>query len=163
MPDSDHVDTVLAQWSAARPDLDVRTMGVLGRLARLERVAAAAQSRTFARHGIDPASFDVLATLRRADVEALTPAALARSSMITTGAVTQRLDRLERAGWVTRQPHGTDGRSVEVALTTSGRAVVDAVLPDHLNTQDHVLEALDQTDRDHLAGLLRRLLHAHDA
>ena len=163
MPDSDHVDTVLAQWSAAQPDLDVRTMGVLGRLARLERVAAAAQSRTFARHGIDPASFDVLATLRRADVEALTPAALARSSMITTGAVTQRLDRLERAGWVTRQPHGTDGRSVEVALTTSGRAVVDAVLPDHLNTQDHVLEALDQTDRDHLAGLLRRLLHAHDA
>lgn len=163
MPPADHVDTVLGQWAAARPDLDVRSMGVLGRLARLERIAATAQARTFAEHGLDPASFDVLATLRRTPDEALTPAELARASMITTGAVTQRLDRLEAAGWVVRVRSRTDGRSVLVTLTPDGRALIDAALPDHLATQDTVLSALTQADRDRLAGLLQRLLSAHDA
>ncbi|MGJ9421095.1 MarR family winged helix-turn-helix transcriptional regulator [Aeromicrobium sp. CF3.5] len=160
----DHVDVVLGQWATERSDLDVRTMGVLGRLARLDRIASAAQTRTLAPHDLDAASFDVLATLRRAgEPWTLTPAELARSSMLTSGAVTQRLDRLEGRGWVRREPSELDGRSVRVVLTPAGRDRIDAALPDHLRTQADVLAVLSHRDRDVLAALLRRLLTAHDA
>ncbi len=160
----DHVDLMLEQWRSERSDLDVRTMGVLGRLARLDRIATTAQSRTLRSHDLDAASFDVLATLRRAgEPWTLTPAELARSSMLTSGAITQRLDRLEGRGWVRREPSALDGRSVRVALTPAGRDRIDTALPDHLRTQDVVLAALSQRDRDVLADLLRRLLTAHGA
>ena len=95
----DHVDRVLAQWARQRPDLDVSPMAVIGRLSRATRLIDAELRRTFAAHGLDAASFDVLATLRRSDPpHRLTPAALMRSAMVTSGAVTQRLDRLEERG-----------------------------------------------------------------
>ncbi|MFC0849979.1 MULTISPECIES: MarR family winged helix-turn-helix transcriptional regulator [Streptomyces] len=158
---TDHVDLLLAQWGERRPDLDVSPMAVIGRLKRLSRLIEAELRRTFAEHGLDPASFDVLATLRRsAPPHLLTPAELMRSAMVTSGAVSQRLDRLEARGLVTRSPSPTDGRVVEVALTAEGRALVDRALPDHLATEERLLAALGTDRRDALADTLRELLES---
>jgi DNA-binding MarR family transcriptional regulator len=153
----DHVDRVLAQWAAVRPDLDASPMGVIGRLSRLHRLFDGEMGRTFASHDLDRASFDVLATLRRNDA-ALTPADLMRSSMVTSGAVTQRLDRLAARGLVRRTPSQTDGRVVHVSLTDEGRALIDRALPDHLATEHRLLSSLSADEREALAGLLRGLL-----
>ncbi|MCT2593080.1 MarR family transcriptional regulator [Streptomyces sp. N2-109] len=158
---ADHVDRVLEQWGAQRPDLDVSSMAVLGRLKRLTRLVEAEQRRTFASHGLDPASFDVLATLRRNDPpHRLTPAELMRSSMITSGAVTQRLDRLEERGLVTRTPSESDGRGVYVGLTAEGHALIDAALPDHVDTQNRLLATLSRPQRDTLSETFRQLLES---
>lgn len=158
---TDHVDLLLAQWGERRPDLDVSPMAVIGRLKRLSRLIETELRRTFAEHGLDPASFDVLATLRRSPPpHLLTPAELMRSAMVTSGAVSQRLDRLEARGLVTRSPSATDGRVVEVALTTEGRALIDRALPDHLATEERLLAALGADRRDALAGTLRELLES---
>ncbi|MFJ1709292.1 MarR family winged helix-turn-helix transcriptional regulator [Kitasatospora sp. NPDC088346] len=158
---TDHVDRVLAQWAEQRPDLDVSPMAVIGRLKRLWSLMEPAMKRTFAAHGLDAASFDVLATLRRnGPSRHLTPAELMRSAMVTSGAVTQRLDRLQERGLVTRTPSPTDGRVVQVALTEAGLALVDQALPDHLATEQALLAGLSPEERDRLAGTLRALLEA---
>lgn len=158
---ADHVDLVLRQWGAQRPDLDVSPMAVIGRMSRSSRLIGAELSRTFAAHGLDSASFDVLATLRRSGPgQPLTPAGLMRSAMVTSGAVTQRLDRLEARGLVTRTPSGSDGRVVHVELTEEGRALIDRALPDHLATENRVLAALSDAERRTLACTLRGLLES---
>ncbi|MGK5549006.1 MarR family winged helix-turn-helix transcriptional regulator [Streptomyces sp. URMC 127] len=158
---ADHVDRVLEQWAARRPDLDVSPMAVIGRLSRLARIVDAELRRTFTAHGLDAASFDVLATLRRSDPpHSLTPAELMRSSMVTSGAITQRLDRLEARGLVSRSPSASDGRSVVVALTAAGRELIDAALPDHVATEARLLAALTEAERDALAASLGTLLQS---
>jgi DNA-binding MarR family transcriptional regulator len=158
---ADHVDRVLEQWQAQRPDLDVSAMGVLGRLSRLSLLVGAELGRTFAAHGLDRASFDVLATLRRAGPPfRLTPTELMRCTMVTSGAVTQRLDRLEARGLVRRHPNEADGRGVHVGLTAAGRKLIDKVLPDHVATEERLLAALTRAQRDALAGTLRTLLES---
>lgn len=136
-------------------------MAVIGRLKRLSRLVDAELRRTFAAHGMDAATFDVLATLRRSGPpHRLTPAELMRAAMVTSGAVTQRLDRLETRGLVTRTPSESDGRVVYVSLTDDGRALVDRALPDHIATEERLLAALSAPQRDALAGALRDLLEA---
>ncbi|MEO3806276.1 MarR family transcriptional regulator [Nonomuraea sp. B1E8] len=158
---ADHVDLVLEQWAAQRPDLDVSPMAVIGRLSRLSRLITAELRRTFDAHGLDPASFDVLATLRRSDPpHRLTPAELMRASMVTSGAITQRLDRLEARGLVTRAPSDLDGRGVHVTLTDEGHTLIDEVLPHHIATEQRVLAALPEERRDDLADTLRTLLES---
>ncbi|MEU2258384.1 MarR family transcriptional regulator [Nocardia xishanensis] len=158
---TDHVDRVLAQWQDQRPDLDVSPMAVLGRLSRLSLLVGAELRKTFAAHGLDAASFDVLATLRRTDPpHRLTPTELTRSAMVTSGAITQRLDRLEERGLVTRSPDDRDGRGVQVTLTDAGRKLVDAALPDHVSTEHRLLEPLSATQRQRLAATLRILLES---
>jgi DNA-binding MarR family transcriptional regulator len=154
----DPVDRLLGQWARERPDLDTSPMGVVGRISRVARRIDAAQRETFARFDLDPAGFDVLATLRRSGpVYALTPGELMRTAMVTSGAITQRLDRLEARGLVTRARHPDDGRAVRVELTEAGRRLVDEVLPAHLATEERLIAPLSPADRDALAGLLRRL------
>ncbi|GAA3048772.1 MarR family transcriptional regulator [Kitasatospora albolonga] len=160
---TDHVDQVLAQWAAQRPDLDVSPMAVIGRLKQLTARVEGELKRTFAAHGLDTPSFDVLATLRRNGPEhPLTPAELMRSMMVTSGAVTQRLDRLQERGLIRRTPSPTDGRVVLVALTEAGLTLVDETLPDHLATEQRLLAPLPTADRDQLATLLRTLLEGLD-
>lgn len=159
---ADHVDHLLAQWAAVRPDLDTSPMGVIGRISRLSRIVDTELRRTFAVHDLDAASFDVLATLRRNDRD-LTPAELMRSSMVTSGAITQRLDRLESRGLVSRTPSATDGRVVHVSLTPAGRALIDRALPDHVATEHRLLASLSAEERDVLAAVLRDWLGALDA
>ncbi|MFC9691308.1 MarR family winged helix-turn-helix transcriptional regulator [Kribbella sp. NPDC056951] len=157
----DHVDLFLEQWGEQRPDLDASPMAVVGRLKRLAQVADTELRRNFARHDLDSASFDVLATLRRSNSEhRLTPAGLMRSSMVTSGAITQRLDRLEARGLVTRTPSETDGRGVQVTLTAEGLRLIDDVLPGHLQTEETLLAALSKAEREQLADTLRTLLEA---
>ncbi len=158
---TDHVDHVLEQWGAERPDLDVSPMAVIGRMKRLHQIIEAELRRTFAAHGLDAASFDVLATLRRSGPpHRLTPAALMRSAMVTSGAITQRLDRLEARGLVGRTPSETDGRVVHVALTPEGVALIDRALPDHVATEHRLLAGLTPGRRDTLADTLRDLLQS---
>lgn len=158
---ADHVDRVLEQWAEERPDLDVSSMAVIGRLSRVSRMINAELRRTFSAHGLDGASFDVLATLRRSEPpHRLTPAELMRAAMVTSGAITQRLDRLETRGLVTRTPSESDGRGVYVALTEEGRAIIDVALPDHVETQDRLVAGLTRTEQDALADALRGLLES---
>lgn len=158
---ADHVDLVLGQWGAERPDLDVTPMAVIGRLSRVSRLIGNELGRTFAAHGLDSASFDVLATLRRSGPEhRLTPAELMRAAMVTSGAITQRLDRLQARGLVTRTPSESDGRVVHVWLTEEGLTLVDRTLPDHLATENRVLAGLAGPDLGTLADLLRELLES---
>jgi DNA-binding MarR family transcriptional regulator len=155
----DHVDLVLQQWAQRRPDLDVASMAVVGRLSRLSQVVGARLRQTFAAHGLDAASFDVLATLRRSDPERpLTPAQLTHAAMVTSGAISQRLDRLEERGLVQRTPSRTDGRVVHVTLTEDGRAAIDRALPDHVATMDSLLQGLAPEQRAQLAAVLSDLL-----
>lgn len=157
----DAVDLILEQWARERPDLDCSPMGVIGRISQLQREVHLAQRATFARHGLDAPSFDVLAALRRAGPPyQLTPTDLMRTALVTSGAITQRLDRLEERGLITRGRSDTDGRAVVVTLTDAGRGALDDALPDHLATEQALLAGLSAADRDQLTGLLRRMLVA---
>lgn len=134
-------------------------MAVVGRLSRLAGVMGAAMGRSFAAHDLDGAQFDVLATLRRSDPgRGLTPAELAQSSMVTSGAVSQRLDKLERRGLVERVPSRTDRRAVRVTLTPLGQEVIDAALPAHVRTLDLLVAGLTPMQQGDLAELLQILL-----
>jgi len=157
----DAVDLILAQWARERPDLDCTPMGIIGRISQLQREVYLAQRATFARHGLDAPSFDVLAALRRAGPPyQLTPTALMRTALVTSGAITQRLDRLEEKGLITRERSDVDGRAVVVTLTEAGRAALDSALPDHLETERALLAGLSEREREQLATLLRRFLVA---
>jgi len=154
----DHVDHIIEQWRRERPDLDPSPMAVIGRLSRAAASVTAELAVTFTRHGIDASVFDVLATLRRQGPPyRLAPAELADASMITTSAVAQRLNRLEALGFVTRLPHPDDGRGKLVELTPTGRDLVDRALPDHLATEEALLQHLDAEERMALTELLSRL------
>jgi DNA-binding MarR family transcriptional regulator len=155
----DAVDRILDQWAVERPDLDFSPVGVIGRISQLQREVHLAQRATFARHDLDAPSFDVLAALRRAGPPyQLTPTSLMRTALVTSGAITQRLDRLEERGLITRQRSRDDGRAVVVSLSEAGRRALDAALPDHLETERKLLEGLTDDERGQLAGLLRTFL-----
>lgn len=158
---TDHLDFILKQWRTQRPDLDVSPMGIVGRVTRLSRLMGDELGRTFKTHGLDRPSFDVLATLYRSGPpHRLTPLALMRASMVTSGAVTQRLDRLEEDGLVRRSRSDSDGRGVDVTLTEKGLSLIKQTLPDHLETENRILAALTRKERAELADLLRKLLEA---
>ena len=157
----DAVDQILAQWGRERPDLDCSPMGIIGRITQMQREVFLAQRATFSRFGLDAPAFDVLAALRRAGPPyQLTPTALMRTALVTSGAITQRLDRLEEKGLITRERSEADGRAVVVTLTEAGRKALDAALPDHLETERRLIDGLSDAEQDQLADLLRRLLVA---
>lgn len=159
----DHVDRIVAQWRLERPDLDSTPMAVIGRLSRASAAVDARLAATFAAHDVDASTFDVLATLaRQGPPYRITPAELAASSMITSSAVAQRLNRLDKLGLVTREPHPDDGRGKFVQITMAGRELLDKVLPDHLATEEAILEPLSAHDRNMLAQLLAKLAATAD-
>lgn len=154
---TDHVGRILEQWATERPDLDVSPMGVIGRLHRLAQRLDAELHPVFAAAGLGDGDFDILATLRRAGApHRLTPGDLAATSMVTSGAVTKRVDRLERAGLVTREANPADGRSRVVGLTPRGLELVDRLVEQHVANEHRLLAGLDAGERRQLAGLLER-------
>lgn len=156
MPDA--VDRILEQWASERPDLDASPMAVLGRVMRLARELDEPLQRVFRSSGLGPGEFDLLASLRRAgDPFRLTPGALVEAMMVTSGAVTKRVDRLERPGLVTREPDPSDRRGVLVGLTAEGRRLVDHVVEEHVANEERLLAGLSPREREQLAGLLRKL------
>jgi DNA-binding MarR family transcriptional regulator len=157
----DGVDRIREQWAHERPELDTEAMGIFGRISRIARAAGDAMEATYREHGITRADFDVLATLRRAGKPyALSPSALTASLMLTSGGITGRVDRLERAGLVTRSPSPTDRRALQVTLTPEGLAVIDRAVTAGVETQHRLLAPLPAKDRHRLDALLRDLLAA---
>jgi DNA-binding MarR family transcriptional regulator len=157
----DRIDEILAQWHRERPDLDVRPMGLIGRLMRVARHLSREMEKTFAAHGLNRACFDVLATLRRSGPPyALSPGDLMAATMVTSGTVTNRVDQLEKAGLVVRTPSPEDGRSVLISLTDKGFAVADAAVTAHVETQARLTSMLSNDDWAALDAVLRRYLTA---
>ena len=159
----DAVDEILAQWRAEVPLIDPSPMGVVGRVARLARHFDRGIRENMAEFDLEPAAFDVLATLRRSGTPyMLTPGDLMRTAMVTSGAITQRLDRLEEGGLVTRRRNPDDERSVVVQLTRAGSRLVERVLPSHVEVEARLLDGLNAREQKQLTGLLRKLLVAHE-
>jgi DNA-binding MarR family transcriptional regulator len=161
---TDEVDDLVAAWQAERPDLDVRPMQVLSRISRLARHLDRERRSAFAAHDLESWGFDVLAALRRQGAPyELSPGALLRATLVTSGTMTNRIDRLEQAGLVCRRPDPQDKRGVLVTLTAAGQARVDATLADLLAAEQALLAGLTDSSRHTLAGLLRVLLAPLDA
>jgi DNA-binding MarR family transcriptional regulator len=159
----DRVDAIVAQWNRERPDVDVSPMKVIGRILRAARYLDAALDRVFAQYGLDFGLFDVLATLRRSGPPyALAPRALNRWCMLSSGAMTKRLDRLERLGLIARQADPHDRRGIQVVLSAAGLELVDRVLVAHVENEEELLKDLSPEDRDELGALLRRLMLSLD-
>lgn len=154
----DHVDVIVEQWNRERPDVDVSGMAVIGRLTRVEKLIRTRLDVVFARHDLESWEFDVLATLlRNGAPHQLTPGALLDSMMITSGAMTNRIDRLEARGLVERVKNPNDGRQVFVTLTKSGLATIDAALIDHAANELDIVQGLSEDQRGLFIGLLRTL------
>ncbi len=152
---ADEVDTILDDWRRQRPDLDPSPMGVFGRIARLAARQRADLTLMLVDFDLTPASFDVLANLRRSDPpHCKTPTALASSSMMSTGGMTFRIDKLEESGLVARQHSPDDRRVVEVSLTSRGKAVIDEVIEVHLDRERSLLAAMSAKQTDDLSRLL---------
>ncbi len=163
-PVRDEVDELVDAWRSQRPDLDVEPMQVLSRISRLAKHLDIARRGAFTDHDLETWEFDVLSALRRQGPPfQLTPGALVRATLVTSGTMTNRIDRLEAAGLVRREPDPSDKRGVLVTLTTQGEARVDAALADLLRRERDLLAGLDTTDRKQLADLMRTLLAPFDA
>ncbi|MEI2730757.1 MAG: MarR family transcriptional regulator [Dermatophilaceae bacterium] len=157
-PSPDDVDRIVAAWERERPDLDCAPLQVLSRISRLARRLDLARGRVFADHRLDGWEFDVLSALRRAgEPYELSPGQLVAETLVTSGTMTNRVDRLERRGLVQRSPDLTDRRGVIVALTPTGRAAVDEALAALLDDERALLIDLDPSERRTLGDLLRRL------
>jgi DNA-binding MarR family transcriptional regulator len=153
------MDTILAQWRRERPDLDVAAIGLLGRLFRAAQLADARLAEGIAAHDLQPGWFDLLAALRRSGAPyELTPTELMRTTMLSSGGMTKRLDRLAEAGLVERRPDPSDRRGTLVGLTRKGRAVVDEAVATHLANEERLLRPLSTSQRRTLDDLLRALL-----
>jgi len=159
----DEVDDIVAGWCAERPDLDLEPLQVLSRVSRLARHLDRARRAAFAAHSLETWEFDVLSALRRqGSPYQLSPGALLRATLVTSGTMTNRIDRMAEGQLVRRLPDPQDKRGVLVQLTDRGRAVADAALADLLRHERDLLAGLDPDDRGQLASLLRRLLSPFD-
>lgn len=149
------MDKVQAEWAHERPDLDSSPVGVIGRLHRLANALTVELVKVYREHGLGEAEFDVLAALRRiGEPYERTPGDLARSTMVTTGAMTKRLDRMVEAGLVTRRVSEVDGRGRVIALTPHGRTVIDRAYADHMANEKRLLAHFSPEDRKTLEALL---------
>lgn len=162
--DEDHVDRVREQWAHERPDLDTSPVAVVARVGRLARYFDHGLERVFAEHRLRRDGWDVLASLRRTGRPyRLSPTELYRGLMRTSGAITNRLRRLESAGLIRRTVDPSDGRGLLVELTEQGSELVDVLLDKHLENERRMLDALTPAEQEALAGLLRKLLVAFEA
>ena len=163
-PADDDVDRIVEAWRRERPDLDVAPLHVLSRVSRLARRLDLDRAQAFARHSLEGWEFDVLSALRRAGLPyELSPGQLIRETLVTSGTMTNRVDRLERRGLVSRSPDPHDRRGVIVRLTPAGQRTVDAAMADLLERERQLLGELTAQERDALAAMLRRLLSPFEA
>ncbi len=158
-PDADHVDRILAQWRQERPDLDVEPMGIMGRLHRLATHLGREVEAVLLQHGLSSSAFDVLATLRRAGKPyRLSPGELLAMTMVSSGTMTNRIDQLEKAGFVERIANAEDRRSVLIALTDKGLSTVEDAVTAHVANQHRLLAAIGEKDKAEFNRLLKTFL-----
>jgi DNA-binding MarR family transcriptional regulator len=158
----DEVDRLLGGWKDALPDLDVSPLEVLSRVTRLARHLDRQRTTVFARHELETWTFDVLSALRRAPGSQLSPGQLVAQTLVTSGTMTNRIDRLEQRGLVRRRPDPGDARSIRVQLTAAGRRRVEAAIRDLVTRENAILGTLSDAERAELAGLLRRIVAPFD-
>ena len=155
----DEVDELVEAWERERSDLDLAPVAVFSRISRLARHLDLARREAFTAHGIESWEFDVLAALRRAGAPyEMSPGRLVRETLVTSGTMTNRVDRLAARGLVERFPDPSDRRGVIVRLTPEGRSTVDAAFEELLAAEATLLADLPHHDRERLASLLRTLL-----
>lgn len=158
-PTANEVDEIVQAWRRERPDVDVEPMEVLSRISRLARRLDRLRATAFSAHDLEYWEFDVLAALRRAGPPyQLSPGQLLHETLVTSGTMTNRVDRLTDRGFVTRQDHPKDRRGVLVQLTDAGKDVVDAALAELMAAEGQIMGALDAADHDQLTHSLRLLL-----
>lgn len=158
------MDRLVSGWRAALPDLDVSPLEVLSRITRLARHLDRQRNLVFARHDLETWTFDVLSALRRAGPPyQLSPGQLLAQTLVTSGTMTNRINRLEERGLVRRRPDPADARSTRVQLAPAGRKRVDAALKDLVARENAIIGTLDTAERAVLAGLLRRVVAPFDA
>ena len=159
----DEVDRIIAAWQRERPDLDVGPLAVLSRVTRLARHLDLARRSAFARSGLESWEFDVLAALRRAGAPyRLSPGALLTQTLVTSGTMTNRIDRMVAHGLVRREPSPDDRRGVLVQLTDEGLDRVDTAMADFLTIEASLLRGLDDHEQSRLADLLRIVVKQFD-
>ena len=160
----DEVDRLITAWRTERPDLDVDPLQVLSRVSRLARHLDRARRAVFAAHALESWEFDVLTALRRAGPPyELSPGRLLRATLVTSGTMTNRIDRLATAGLVERHPDPQDKRGVLVRLTEAGRTAVDAAFADLLDRERTLLGGLSSAEQRQLARLLRTVIMPFDS
>lgn len=158
------MDAIIGQWATERPDLQTEPMEIFGRIYRIAHLQSVRMERIYARFGINRGEFDVLATLRRSgEPYALSPSQLSATLMLTTGGMTGRLDKLERADLVQRIPDPADRRGLRVRLTDHGRQIIDEAVAVGLEEQRAALSKVPQEQRAQLAEMLRVLLSGVDS
>jgi DNA-binding MarR family transcriptional regulator len=158
VPERDGVDLIIEQWRRERPDLDHSPIGVIGRVSRLARELEQRLETVYREYGLEPGWHDVLATLRRSGPPyRLRPTDVASSLMLTSSGATKRLDHLERAGLIARQPDPDDRRGTLITLTPAGSSLIDKLTKAHMANEHRLLGALSESERRRLADLLRKL------
>lgn len=155
----DKIDKIIKQWNTVRPDLDVSSMALIGRIKRINEHLGKEMGKTFAAHDLNFASFDVLATLRRSgEPYALSPNELLQTMMVTSGTMTNRIDQLVKAGLVERIANPNDGRSFIISLTQVGLTVIDDTVTAHVDTQTKLTSGLTADEQQALNHLLGKFL-----
>ncbi|MDA1359495.1 MarR family transcriptional regulator [Glycomyces luteolus] len=160
---ADTVGHMVGQWGRERPDFDASPMLVVGRVLHLANRWDRSLRGPFAEAGLANGDFDVLAALRRSgEPYALSAGELSRTVLVTTGAITKRVDRLEAGGWVTRSVTEEDSRGRRITLTETGRRLTEALMEVHLQNQRKLIEVLTAKERAELGALLAKLGAALD-
>ena len=155
----DHMDRIVAQWRRERPDLNTEPLGLFGRLFRAAQLTDTALGEMLVEHGLQTGWFDLLAALRRAGAPyELNPTQLMRATMLSSGGMTKRLDRMVEAGLVERRPDPGDRRGTLVGLTRRGKTVIDKAIDAHLANEERLLRSLSSAERRNLDELLRKLV-----
>jgi DNA-binding MarR family transcriptional regulator len=156
---SDHVDAIVEQWAVERPDLPTGALAIAARILRLQRFLDERVDASLVSTGLNRGEMNVLATLRRAGPpHELTPTELYQGLLLSSGAMTNRIDHLEDRGYVRRTPDHTDRRRIRVALTASGRELIDTAIDQHVTDLEQHLGFLDPDEHEQLTRLLRRVL-----
>ncbi len=156
---ADTIERIRGQWRRELPGLDTSTMATIGRILRIQFLAEAAMRKKFREHGLDPGGFDVLATLRRSGPPyKMTPTQLYRELALTSGAMTHRMDTLERVGLIERVADPADRRGMLAGLTRAGRSVVEQAMHAHMALEAELAAGLSKSEQEQLARLLKKLL-----
>lgn len=155
----DRIDKITKQWQRERPDLDVSPMGLIGRLGNITLHLSREMEKIFSQFGLNTSSFDVLATLRRAGAPyTLSPGEMLSTLMVTSGTMTNRIDQLEKVGWVIRKVNPEDGRGFLVSLTPEGLELINQVIKAHVENQKRLVSGLSQQEQQALNQLLKVFL-----
>jgi DNA-binding MarR family transcriptional regulator len=158
MKHHDEVDRILGEWAAARPDLDLAPLEVFSRMTRVTKHLDRARAQAFERSGLAAWEFDVLAVLRRSGPPfRQSPKVLVQQTMVSSGTMTNRIDRMEARGLVRRLTDPNDGRGVLVEMTEQGQTLVDAAMTRLSDAEEQLLGGMPRVERERLAGLLRKL------